>query len=176
MTVEQGDLFIETARTTEEDLQRQHDKETTQKFLTPRQWALYRLIRRNSLEQGRKTTIKEICDTLPEYYQYNRELTAHDPCPAVWKDITALRKSYSVDKIIISDNFTYWIGDQQETTDFINGLWDDLFPRLSRYWAYKRKLSRNGQGKLLSNQLEVIDNESQAREFIESYNTRKVSE
>ena len=86
----------------------------------------------------------------------------------VWSDIKNLNLSYEIDKIVISENFEYWLGDQEQTKEFINGLWDDLFPRLSRYWAYKRKVARNGQGKLLSDQLKPIDDESKAREFIES--------
>lgn len=111
---------------------------------------------------------------LPEHYKWNDDIKIHDHCVMIWSDIKNLNLSYEIEKIVISDNYEYWLGDQQETTDFINGLWKDLFPRLSRYWAYKRKVSRNGQGKLLSNQLEVIDDESQAREFIESYGKERI--
>lgn len=143
--------------------------------LIPRQWALYRLIRHYSLELRKKITQREICDMLPEHYKWNDDIKTHDHCVMIWRDITNLNLSYEIDKIVISDNYEYWLGDQEQTKEFINGLWDDLFPRLSRYWAYKRKVSRNGQGKLLSNQLEVIDDESQAREFIESYGKERIS-
>ena len=42
-------------------------------------------------------------------------------------------------------------------------------PRLTRYWKYLKKIKKNGQGKLLSTQLEPIDEESHARKFVESY-------
>jgi hypothetical protein len=133
------------------------DEETK---LTPRQWALYRLIRHYSLDLGKKITQREICDLLPEYYKWNDDIKTHDHCVMIWGDIKNLSLSYEIDKIVISDNYEYWLGDKTQTDDFINGLWDDLFPRLSRYWAYKRKVARNGQGKLLSDQLQPIDDEA----------------
>ena len=142
--------------------------------LTPRQWALYRLIYNNSLVLKRKTTQKEICDSI-RGYEWNDSETAHDHCPAIWTDITANNLSFSHDKVIISKNFEYWIGNEQETQDFIDDLWNQLAPRLMRYWFYKEKVKRNGQGKLLSNELNPIDNDSKAREFIESYNPYKIS-
>lgn len=142
--------------------------------LTPRQWALYRLIYNNSLVLKRKTTQKEICDSI-RGYEWNDSETAHDHCPAIWTDITANNLSFSHDKVIISKNFEYWIGNEQETQDFIDNLWNQLAPRLMRYWFYKEKVKRNGQGKLLSNELNPIDNDSKAREFIESYNPYKIS-
>jgi hypothetical protein len=147
------------------------DEETK---LIPRQWALYRLIRHYSLDLGKKITQREICDLLPEYYKWNDDIKTHDHCVMIWGDIKNLNLSYEIDKIVISDNYEYWLGDQEQTKEFINGLWDDLFPRLSRYWAYKQKVARNGQGKLLSDQLQPIDDESKAREFIESYGKERI--
>ena len=66
--------------------------------LTPRQWALYRLIYNNSLVLKRKTTQKEICDSI-RGYEWNDSETAHDRCPAIWSDITANNLSFSHDKI-----------------------------------------------------------------------------
>ena len=137
--------------------------------LTPRQWALYRLIYTNSLVLQRKTTQKEICDTI-RGYEWNSDDKCHDRCPAIWTDITANNLSFSHDKIIISRNFEYWIGNEQETKEFIDDLWGQLAPRLMRYWFYKAKIKRNGQGKLLSNDLQPITDTSKAREFVESFN------
>ena len=143
--------------------------------LTPRQWALYRLIYNNSLVLKRKTTQKEICDSI-RGYEWNDSETAHDHCPAIWTDITANNLSFSHDKVIISKNFEYWIGNEQETQDFIDNLWNQLAPRLMRYWFYKAKVKRNGLGKLLSNDLQPITDDSKAREFIESYNPYRISD
>lgn len=166
---EQLDIFA-SSHIEEEDLQERFDKKTKQKRLTPRQWALFNLIYHNSLVEHRKTSQKEICDKLSEYgYVYNSDEKAHDHCTTVWTDIKDLNLSYENDKVIISDDFEYWIGSEQETQEFLDKLWNDLCPRLVRYWNYKSKVSRNGQGQLLSTRLDPITENSKARRFIESY-------
>ena len=148
----------------------QEKEEESKSELTPRQWALYRLIYNNSILEHRKTTKREICDKLSDYgYKWNDNPKVHDNCPMVWKDIKDNNESFEHDKIIISDNGLYWIGDEDDTKAFIDELWKELMPRLCRYWNYKEKISNNGQGKLFSNKLTPID-DSRAREFIESFN------
>ena len=170
---EQLDLFA-TANTNYEEEKKQKEIERTSN-LTPRQWAVYRLIYTNSIVLHKKTTQREIYESI-NGYEWNDDEKCHDHCPAIWKDITENNLSFSHDKIIISKNFEYWIGDEEETQQFLNGLWNQLAPRLMRYWFYKNKVARNGQGKLLSNNLDPIDSNSKAREFIESYNPYKVGE
>ena len=163
------------------DLFKQAEKEIKQEEpkseLSPRAWALYRLIKHNSLVEHRKTTQKEICDKLADYgYKYDDEKKSHDHCTAVWKDIKDNNESYEHDKIIISKNFEYWIGNEEETQEFLNQLWKDLCPRLVRYWNYKTKVARNGQGQLFSTKMNPIDENSKARAFIESYGETRISE
>ena len=135
--------------------------------LLPRQWELYRLIRDNSY-MGRKTTQKEICDTIPDYI-WNDEPSSHDHCTMVWSDIKEINLSPRLEKLIISKNFEYWIGTKEETEEFIDDLWKALAPRLFRYWHYKRKIAADGQGKLLGDDLNPIDEDSKARTYIESF-------
>jgi len=171
---DQLDLFAATnceeppreKRVTEKDLQKAHDKKFKQVLLTPEEWELYRIIRENSL-LDKKTTQKEICEKLG--LTYNTDPKAHDPCPKIWTMITHLNLSSEIEKIIITHEFTYWLGGELETKVFLDKLWSDLEPRLFRYWAYLRKIRKNGQGKLLSAQLQPIDEDSQAREFVESF-------
>lgn len=170
--LEQLDLFTTSSCDYEEEQKEKAVEKVSE--LTPRQWALYRLIYTNSLVLQRKTTQKEICDSI-RGYEWNSDEKCHDHCPAIWTDITANNLSFSHDKIIISKNFEYWIGSEEETKDFIDTLWNQLAPRLMRYWFYKEKVKRNGQGKLLSNELNPIDSNSKAREFIESYNPYNIS-
>ena len=155
----------------------QKEKELERKSeLTPRQWALYRLIYRNSIEQQRKTTKREIYEELKDMgYEWNDSESTHDNCSAIWNDITANNLSFAHDKIIISKDDNYWIGNEEETKEFIESLWSQLAPRLMRYWFYKTKVKGNGQGKLLSNELKPIDDLSKAREFVESYNPYRVN-
>lgn len=173
MNYEQMDLF--SASVEEEDLQEKFDKEYEVKRLTTRQWRLFDLIRQNSLYENRKTSQKEICDKLSEYgYVWNDDPTCHDHCVTIWNDIKDLNLSYQNDKVIISKNFEYWIGNEEETKEFLDKLWSDLLPRLVRYWNYKRKISRNGQGQLFSTRLDPIQENSKAREFIESYGNQRI--
>ena len=169
--VEQMDLFA--ASVSEEE-----KKEEPKSELTPRQWALYRLIKHNSLVEHRKTTQKEICDKLADYgYKWvEKSNENHDHCSTIWKDIKDNNESYEHDKIIISKNFEYWIGNEEETQEFLNQLWKDLCPRLVRYWNYKTKVARNGQGQLFSTKMNPIDENSKARAFIESYGEERISE
>lgn len=169
----QLDLFA--ASVSESDLQIRHDNQYHQDKLTPRQWALWRLVEYNSTIEHRKTTQKEICDKLGEYgYEWNQDEKCHDHCTMVWNDIKDLNLSYENDKVIISKNFEYWIGNEEETQEFLDKLWNDLFPRLKRYWDYKQKVSRNGQGQLLSTRLDPIEENSKARKFVESYGKERI--
>lgn len=171
---EQLDLFA--ASVSESDLQEKHDRQYRQEKLTPRQWALWRLVEYNSTIEHRKTTQKEICDKLSDYgYEWNHDEKCHDHCTMVWNDIKDLNLSYENDKVIISKNFEYWIGNEEETQEFLDKLWNDLCPRLIRYWNYKNKVSRNGQGQLFSTRLDTIDENSKARKFIESYGKERIS-
>ena len=186
--VEQLNLFMESNRVEVEEkkkeapqapkhepdfLERQPDKK--EKKLTPRQWELYRLIYRNSIELHRKTTQREICDLIPEY-QWSESENTSDHCSTIWNDVCANNLSLEHDKLIITEKYEYWIGSEKETTEFIEGLWKKLSPRLIRYWFYLKKTKHDGQGKLLSNQGEVIDTNSVAREFIESFNPFNIKE
>lgn len=163
---EQLDLFFSSVN--EETLQKIHDKKYEDKKLTPRDWELYRLIYHNSLVENRHTTQKEICDKI-DGFTWNDDITAHDHCVAIWTSVKNNNESYEHEKIIISNNFEYWIGTHGEDKVFLDKLWNDLQPRLKRYWKYLKKVRANGQGKIISCQGQPIDENSNAREFVESF-------
>lgn len=175
---EQMDLFfasVSNETPSDNDLQEMHDKKNRQKHLTPRQWELLNFIKYNSLKECRKTTQHEIYLNV-DGYEWNDDPKCHDHCPAIWNDIKDINLSYETDKLIISKDFSYWIGNEQETKEYIDKLWNDLEPRLMRYWAYLKKIERNGQGQLLSRKLEPIGDTSKAREFIESYGSQRIGD
>lgn len=174
--VDQLDLFATSVsddydskhkRIKEKDLQEKHDNKFKQRLLTPQEWECYRLIKYNSEVLNRRTSQKEIAEKLG--LKWNSSETCHDHCPKTWTIIEHLNLSGEIEKIIISHEFNYWLGNQAETKVFIDKLWNDLSPRLSRYWKYLQKIKKDGQGKLLSAQLQPIDEDSQARSFVESY-------
>ena len=125
--------------------------------LTPRQWALYRLIEHNSKVEHRRTTQREIYDSLQSYgYEWTDNPKSHDHCAAIWTDVSANNLSLEHDGIIISDKFTYWLGSKDETKRFLQKLWNDISPRLKRYWNYVKKLGMDCQGKLFDKNLNPI--------------------
>ena len=167
--VEQLNIFLATIS---EDKEKERFEQKSS--LTPRQWNVYNLIKHNSLVEHRKTTQREIYECVLGY-EWNSDEKAHDHCPAIWKDIVENNLSYEHDKIIISKNFEYWVGNEEETKEFLDDLWQQLAPRLHRYWFYKTKVERNGQGKLYDKNLNPVE-DTKAREFVESYNPYKVSD
>lgn len=174
---EQLDIFTtyyEDAKPTERDLQEKFDQKNKQKKLTPRQWQLLNFIRNASLVDHRKVSQKDIFNNVFGY-EWNDDEKCHDHCPAIWNDIKDINLSYETDKLIISDKFEYWLGNEEETKAFIDKLWSDLEPRLVRYWAYLKKVERNGQGQLIDRKGNAIDEDSQARAFIESYGKTRIS-
>lgn len=165
---QQLDLFQSTVKVDEEFLQKKHDEKYAERQLTPREWEVYRLIYHNSMVENRRTTQKEICEKV-EGFKWNDDEKAHDHCPAIWTAIKNNNESDEHEKIIISFNFEYWIGNEAETKVYLDKLWSDLCPRLQRYWKYLNKAKQDGQGKLISCQGKAITDESEARRFVESY-------
>ena len=138
--------------------------------LTPRQRALYRLIKKNTLE-GRKTTQKEICDKI-EGYTYIDSKNSHDHCPQIWVDIEGkegLNFSPSIQKIIIQRDFEYWIGNKEEVDEYLAFKWSQIEPRLIRYWALKSKTEEDGQCQLFDCDGKLIVDGSKARGYVEAY-------
>lgn len=171
MICEQIDLFLASAsndieprhkKITEEDLQKAHDKKYEVKPLTPKEWEVYRLIYHNSVFENRRTTQREIYEKVSGF-KWNDSPTCHDHCPAIWNVITRNNLSGEHEKIIISFEFEYWIGSKEETQVFLDMLWQDIEPKLMRYWRYCQKVKQDGQGKL------IFKENSRAREFVESF-------
>ena len=158
------------------ELMNELDEEKETK-LTPRQWALYRLIEHNSLEEHRKTTQREIYEKLKGYgYEWNESNNTSDHCSTIWTDITENNLSFEHEKIIITEKYVYWIGSKEETKRFLQKLWKDLSPRLKRYWDYVKKVGYDGQGRLYDKYLNPIDqNDEKARRFRESFNAYDIT-
>lgn len=134
--------------------------------LTPRQWATYRLIKHNSLVEHRKTSQREIYEQV-DGYVWNDEDSTHDHCPAIWNDIKDNNLSFEHQHLIISDKFEYWIGSKRECQEFLKKLWNDIAPRLHRYWQYVKLLGYDGHGRLYDKNLNPVDGDNS---FFSSFN------
>ena len=144
--------------------------------LTPKHWALWRLVEHNSLVEHRKTSQKEICDKLGEYgFVYDESDKTHDHCSTIWTIVKDNNESNEHQHIIISKNFEYWIGSQEENEKYLQDLWKALAPRLSRYWNYYKKLQKHNQGRLLDKNGNVIDEDSKAQAFFNCFNDYNIS-
>ncbi len=143
------------------------------KKLTPRQWATYNLIK-DASSRGVKVSIEEIVANYHESahkggYSLSTGVGSHDICCAVWQDVTALNASTEVEKIIIIDDFTYRLATEEEAEAYYAELRTKALRALQRAFAIKKKIRKDGQGKLISCQGEAITEDSKARPFVEAF-------
>ena len=116
---------------------------------------LYELIKYNSLIENRKTTQEEICEKI-DGYNYVESNSTNDHCTAIWSDINKINNDSSVDAVIITKRYKYWIGSKEETKEFLKKLWKDLSPRLKRYWFFVKKIGFDAQGSLFDKDLKPL--------------------
>lgn len=171
----QLDLFTNVEIT---KIENEEERLPQESELTPRQWALYNLIKHNSLVEHRKTTQREIYEKLGQEfgYEWTESNNTSDNCTPIWGDVVANNLSYEHDKLIITRNYKYWIGSKEENEAFLRKLWKDIAPRLHRYWQYVKKIGSDGQGKIYDKNLNPVDDEeSNARFFHECFNDYDVT-
>ena len=140
-----------------------------QKTISPtsRQWRLYDFIKQNSLN-NEWTTQDQIIASVYGYVE-NTSDKAHDKCVGIWQDIQALNDSVVIQKIILIKDNTYKLATESEANEFIEHKKRQALIRLQRVWNLTYKVNADGQGRLLTADNEVIDKNSMAREFIETF-------
>lgn len=136
--------------------------------LTPHLWRLYRFIELRTDFQL-KTSVRDIVDEFPDNYYLKEQKGNYSNCPQVYKDIDTLNASYEVDKTIIKNNNDFRLGTKEETTKYKNKLKREGIRLLVKAYNIDRKMRRDNQGKLLSNQLNPIDENSVAKLFHEAF-------
>lgn len=131
--------------------------------LTSRQWDLYNLLKS---QPNKWFTQEEICKSVDGYTLQNRK---NDRCPTIREDKIVINESLEVDKIIVMDRYCFKIGTREEYLR-------ERAKHVSRLKAQKAqienmdfKYKHNMQGKLLSNRGEIIDEQSRARKFFETF-------
>lgn len=127
-------------------------------------WKLYKLIKENP-----GITVKEICEAMPEYYSYKESEHNFTNCPAIYEDIDYLMSSSRIEKIIIKDNGSFRLGTEEESIDYANKLYARAKKLMAKYGAISKRISKDGQGKLLGTSMHPIDDSSQAREYVEAF-------
>lgn len=113
--------------------------------LTPRQWALYNLLKNNP---GKRFTQAEIAYSLKEYYTLPVvNLNFHDSAArlAITDDIRAINNSDVIQKIIISDRNGVRLANKEEFEKYIKGQFSAIFRKLERTRKKAKKGGLNGQ-------------------------------
>lgn len=120
--------------------------------LTPRQWALFRLL---ESQPDHWFTQKEICDAIP-LYSYKDEITVHDHCPAIGKDKIEINANPRVDKIITMQDCCFKIATLEEYKKERATHIARLKSQKAQIEAMDYKFERHGQGKIFNNILEEL--------------------
>lgn len=102
-------------------------------------------------------------------YVINENPTAHDICSLFNQDMAEINDNPEIDKFILLRNNQFKIATAEEAKEEVERLKDRAMRLLVRMSKLSNKIKSHGQGKLLSNRLDPIDEESRAREYIETF-------
>ena len=141
------------------------------KKLNTRQFRLYDLLVAVAKADPVRWVDKlEIADYLgDDYYTINTSKHAHDVCSTMNLDRITINNSLEVDKIILIKDNTFKIATEQEAIQLEEELYNQAMKLLERKSMLVAKRLRNNQGKVLSNQLNPIDDKSRAEKFHETF-------
>ncbi len=84
-------------------------------------------------------------------------------------DRLTINNSSEVDKLILIKDNRFKIATYEEAREMEQELYNQAMKLLARMGVIGRKINKDGQGKLLSNQIRPIDSESQARPYVETF-------
>ncbi len=145
--------------------------------LTPKHWALYRFIEKRTLDTEDKIPQREIYEyMLNEGYDvtWKDDQNQHnDHCRWLWSLVQEINFSSEVDHIIVHDrDYNYCLGSANETLKLWHHFYERSETAKKRHARLLAKIKRNGQGKLLSNQGQPIDEHSLAKAFHETFNSK----
>jgi hypothetical protein len=152
-------------------------QESDSKRLNPRQWATYRFIKDLS-EMGKEATQFAIYlnyqkNLHDDGYVWEENPKHGDHCRLIWSDIKAINESPEVEKIIVIDKYTYRLGTDWECIEYYSYLKKKALLLMKRAYTIFGKMSKDGQGKLISDQDKMIGDNSAARPFVEAFMEKK---
>ena len=144
--------------------------------LTPMHWAFYRVVRENTLAGKPPLTQRQAVDL------FNAELAkrANDDgerlvyveddanhCRKLWDLVQDLINSPEVEKIVVQQKYTYFLGNEYETQWYRTKLYWDGIKKLVRAARVAAKAKANGQGKFINCHGRLITDED--IHFVESF-------
>jgi hypothetical protein len=141
--------------------------------MTPRQWALYRLLLSRSVLNW-DSSQRDIYECYPDSihedgYHFVDNPKHGDHIRELWDDVQAINSTDEVDKIIVVKDYSYKLGTPEECSSEFSKLFRKHQESLKRALAILSKMRKDGQGKLLSNAMKEIKEDSSAKLFIESF-------
>ena len=137
--------------------------------LNTRQWAFYNFLKRQALKDETEWLTKYEINWWVDGYELNTSETAHDECSLMNNDRIAINNSGEVDKLILVKDNKFKIATYEEAIEMSKDLYNQALKLLNRMSIINSKIKRDGQGKLLSNQLNPIDEDSKARLWYETF-------
>lgn len=144
--------------------------------LTPRQWWLYKQLKNYGGIPASFRRICEDCDCDLLYsgarYHYNTNPKYHDPCLSIRADVEKINASERVDKIIIIKDNQAWIanGYDDAVKNYLDIQYKKAMRALRRFATVRKKARADGQGKIISCAGAMIEDDSDAKRFISSFN------
>lgn len=149
-------------------------KQTNLKYpLVGYHYELYNIIEA-ATKEGRKISVREICQRMPEYYYLNEKECNYSNCPNLYKDIDYLNHA-KFRKIICKDNGGFFLATKEEALVYEKKLLQEALKAFNEYWTVHKKIQANDQGVFIDANGNVIDEESHAKRFIESFVTTAVA-
>ena len=153
--------------------------ENEKKFsMTPRQWWLYRLIKKAS-ESEQKLSIKEIIEqqelerlqgtlTFGDLYQFTESEGNHSNCPQIYEDKDVINDSEEVDKVVCVKNNQFYLGTESESIDYHNKLMYKVYTYSHKAKVVRNKIGQDGQNKLFT--FDIVEMEkSKGRNYHEAF-------
>ena len=136
---------------------REFNAENNTKFkLTTYHKDLYEYIRHNT-ESGRRTTVRMICDFLPEYYHLNAKPSNYSNCPELYEDIDYINRSPETLKIIIKDYNNFKLATKEEAEEYAEDMRIRALRLLAKAGVVKVKIKRDGQHVVPGTEIETVE-------------------
>lgn len=135
--------------------------------LTPRQWALYRLLQSDT---NRWFTQREICDAVEGYNYVENPKATNDHCSPIGADKRAINENPRVDQIIVMKDYKFKIATLEEYKEERRSHINRLLAQKRQIEAMDAKFERDGQGKLFNSVFnELKEND---KHFYETFGIR----
>lgn len=131
-------------RLTKAELREYNAEHNTQFKLTPYHKDLYEYIRHNT-EIGERTTVRMICDFLPDIYHLNAKPSNYTNCPDLYEDIDYINRSPETLKIIIKDYNNFKLATKEEAEEYAEDMRIKAMRLLAKAGVVKVKARRDGQ-------------------------------